>query len=685
MAFILIMGFIMQSNLQGKLDFNRWQRTAEALLFKRDDSTRPLLWGPVTRKRLMRSVLLYASLYLLAASLMVFTDSDSVAAFATGLIAPATGFLYWANPAGVFQWWYLGLTVVAVSAFAIGMVLWFATGNIIAPVFMWIATAVAAAQVSHVLPASIVALPWPFASHLLLLLAPLLIGLAFVTRAELAKKDAARLQRFLERKAVTARQTELFEQSSEQSSEQSTEQSLGLVSGRSLEQASELSVADLQLMRALLDRSLQPVDQFEGFDWLDQFQTAALRYQINFVSYALSASSQVHLPAAQAYMQTAQHNLAQKLLDPRVWGYWKFENMWGNFATSADPIPRDNIMLSGFLAAQFGLARRLVAMHGFDGEDGVVFTTKSGQEFRYSLTRICELLKQQYQRAPFGLLACEPNWVFPLCNSITALGMRTLDTQLGTSHWDDIADRFGDSLATEFTSSNGLFVPFRSSRTGIAAPLIGGGAMQTFPCLFLNALLPEVAARQWSLARENLTEEKGRRALWPVDIGNYRLNRSASTGACAAVAVEMGDSDTALRLLDYLEEDYPLRVEAGVAHRPGVSLWSHALEFTARAGGANALRDATLSKATSGPVIAKAEYPDILLASAKSNDGCLRAVIYPGVQSGKKSLTIGGLDSTRAYRVDADQTYKVIADEKGEACVELLIDGRSPLSITPVS
>lgn len=650
----------MQSNLLKKLDLINWQQLVEGLVLKPTEQGGRM--GPITRKRVIRTVLLYACVYLLAASCIGFSQGTSVTAFASGLIAPGAGFLYWANPAGDYQWWYIGLYVASIGVFAIGMVLWFATGNIIAPFFTWLATAIAAAQASQLLPDNIVGMPWPVVSTGLLLLAPLLVALGFVARAELAKKQAARYQRFCETRPASVTQTP------------------------STESYSELTVSDLQVMRSLLDRSLQPVDQFEGFDWLDQFQTAALRYQINFVSYALSASSQVHLPAAQAYMHTAQNNLAEKLLDPRVWGYWKLENMWGNFATSADPIPRDNIMLSGFLAAQFGLARRLVAMHDYDGADGVVFKTKKGQEFRYSLTQICEILKHQYQRAPFGLLACEPNWVFPLCNSITALGMRSLDTQLGTSHWDDIADRFGHSLATEFTSPGGLFVPFRSSRTGIAAPLIGGGAMQSFPCLFLNALLPEAAARQWSLARENLTEAKGRRALWPVDIGNYRFNRSASIGACAAVAVEMGDADTAQRLLGFLEEDYPLQVDdVGVAHRSGVSLWAHALEFTARAGGTNALRHATTSKPVAGPVIAKADYPDVLMASAKSKDGCLHAVLYPGTQAGKKSLTIGGLHPLRSYRVNAERSSVVHADENGETPIEVLVDGRSVVSVVPVS
>lgn len=108
-----------------------------------------------------------------------------------------------------------------------------------------------------------------------------------------------------------------------------------------------------------------------------------------------------------------------------------------------------------------------------------MFKKSDSKEFRYSLSHINRELSEHYKKADYGLLACEPNWVFPLCNSITATGLRALDTQTGSSDWESIADRFKQSLQSEFTSGCGLLVPFRSSRTGIAAPLIGGGAMQS--------------------------------------------------------------------------------------------------------------------------------------------------------------------------------------------------------------
>ncbi len=619
----------------------------------------PLPWGPVTRKRLLRTVLIYACVFLLAFFLQQYAESQRLQAFATGLMLPGAGFLYWANPMGDAFLVYLALAAVSVAGYVVAIVLWFATGNMVAPVSMWLLAAVAAAWVPSALPVSEAGVPWPMAVAVLRIGVPLMILMAFVSKAERSEQQKRNQVR------VEADAKESFIPSASTNS--------------------ELSLQDLQKMRALLDRSLQPVNEFKGFDWIDQFQTASLRYQINFVSYALSVASHVHLPAAHGYMHEAQHRLAYKLTDPRVWGYWQLENMWGNLRTSADPIARDNIMLSGFLSAQVGLARGLVGLNEFDLPESLVFKQCDKRDYRYSLSQINRTVAGHYAKATYGLLACEPNWVFPLCNAITATGLRALDTQTGSNDWEVIADRFEQSLHTEFTSANGLLVPFRSSRTGIAAPMIGGGAMQALPCLFLNTVLPDIAVSQWQITRDNLSESAGKRSMWPVDIGNYRINRSASYGACAATAVEMGDRETANRILGYLDEDCPLVVSNGVAHRPQASLWAHALEFVAIAGDHNALQSATTGvKDQAAPVIKKIAYPDVLLASAKSTvNGGIKAVMYPGDTAGKKYFVVSGLMPGKAYLQQAGESCQVVADHHGEARLCVVVDGRTEVSLTP--
>lgn len=100
---------------------------------------------------------------------------------------------------------------------------------------------------------------------------------------------------------------------------------------------SPLSDEALALARFALDRALQPIENFEGFQFVDQFQTAATRYQIAQTGYALSLLN-ARLPAFRGYLREAQENLIHNQTDHRIWRYWRFENAWGNFNLNPDPV-----------------------------------------------------------------------------------------------------------------------------------------------------------------------------------------------------------------------------------------------------------------------------------------------------------------------------------------------------------
>lgn len=110
----------------------------------------------------------------------------------------------------------------------------------------------------------------------------------------------------------------------------------------------ELSQDELEHLRYGLEGALQPVDSFWGFDRRDQFQLTATRYQINLLAYTLANAHYSRMPAFHGYMAQAQRNLIEKMLVPEIWRYWRLENRWGNLRNSADPVIRDNIMLTGY-------------------------------------------------------------------------------------------------------------------------------------------------------------------------------------------------------------------------------------------------------------------------------------------------------------------------------------------------
>lgn len=613
------------------------------------------IWSPTLRRRLLRTSAAYAGVLLAAVVLALFTHDDKMHAFALGLMGPGFGFLMWATPGTPSFAPHLALWIAGMAAFAGAVVFWFATGAIVAPILIWLAEAVLAANCGD-------GRAWPTAVWItpVGIIAALDVALVLaVASGQRAKAERRRANAYLAGCRCEP-------------------------SPVSPPPAGELSRDDLRRMRLLLDRALQPIDDFEGFEWIDQFQTAAIRYQSNFISYALSIAQAERLPAFQAYLSKAQENLVLKQMDHRVWRYWRLESLWGNLRDDIDPVPRDNIMFTGFLATQIALFQAASGSRRFDAPGSLSFRHPSGRVFTYSLPELVDVLAAGFRRAELGLLACEPNWVYPLCNMISACSIRAYDAGSGGAHWTRIAPTFRESLESDFLRCDGWIVPFVSSAVGLA-PTVGGAVMQSFPCLFLDALFPDIARRQWLLARRELTPARLRRALWPIDVGNYRLTRASSYAASAAAAVEMGDADVATRLLDALERDCPETTCEDVTHRPRASLWAHAVEFLARAGREGSLHRLVVQQPLTarGPFISEAAYPDILPASAHTSGGTLHAVLYPGHGAGIRMLTIGGLDPGRSYFVRACDERRIMADHSGEMRIDIALENRTELHVAP--
>ncbi len=117
----------------------------------------------------------------------------------------------------------------------------------------------------------------------------------------------------------------------------------------------ELTVDQLATQRFLLDRALQPVGEWAGFDVTNQYLMGAFRYQCNFSMWALALAQYAHTPAFQGYVNLAQRNLIEKMTERKVWEFWRQENLFGNLDPNPDPIRRDNIMYSGYYSLMLEL------------------------------------------------------------------------------------------------------------------------------------------------------------------------------------------------------------------------------------------------------------------------------------------------------------------------------------------
>jgi len=98
---------------------------------------RRLPWGPVTARRLARTTGLYLAILLAGWILANATSRAELQALALGVMVPGGGFLAWADPGQAHALCAIGLAAGTIALFAVALVIWFATGNVVLPAVIW--------------------------------------------------------------------------------------------------------------------------------------------------------------------------------------------------------------------------------------------------------------------------------------------------------------------------------------------------------------------------------------------------------------------------------------------------------------------------------------------------------------------------------------------------------------------
>lgn len=622
------------------------------------------LFGAITKSRVLRLAWIYLLLLAVGSALLHGSRSDSLQIFGLGLILPGAGFLAHADFDTAQGLAHLAVALLAFAAFVISVGVWFGTGNVLAPPLVWLLAAGWAATMRHgfVQPEAI----WTVYT---------LVGAAatLTLTGMLAWFFAARRRRRLDNAWLASQASKLGE--------------IFTATAEPAASLPEMSLTHLQRLRFALDRALQPVGQFEGFETLDQFQTAATRYQINFLAYGIALTQARFAPAFGGYLHQAQTALLDKQAEHRVWSYWGLENLWGNLRRDPDPVARENIMYTGFVALQMALFGASTGRDDFSQPGRLDLRHPSGKRYSHNFTSLVASLERGYRDSAFFLVACEPNWIYPLCNTIGTSALLAHDAQQGTARWASHAQRFRTHLEDEFLDGFGRYVPCRSARTGLALPAIGGVMPLAMPCYFLNAIAPDLAQRQWLLLRRGLFDRSGnfrRSAFWPIDTGNYGFSRASAYTATALAAAELGDSAVRAACLQALEEECPGVLRGGVIHRPKASVWSHGVELMALASERNGFgKLLAKTRDASGPRLEALSYPEVLVASAHAEAGRLQAVLYAGVKEGAYVLGLAGLQPGLEYRVTGAMVTSLTADADGTAKLPIELAGRTCLAIEP--
>ena len=618
--------------------------------------------GPITAAKLTRTAIAYGGLCALGLAPTLLGLSPAWRAAGLGLWFPGAGFL----ASGGFSLLLLPLTL---ALFGLAVFAWFGSAMIPAPVAVWLGAAVLAGALAG--DESWAGAAW--------LVPALTAGAAFALHRRNAARRAAGRSARVERSAFLPRELARV-----------AEFSPAPAAGER-----ELAPDQLAAARYLYDRALQPIGELNGFDRVDQFQTSALRYQINHAGYALAELQCHYAPSFHGYLAKAQRNLIEQYLQKPVWSYWCYETSWGhvNF-TDWDPAARDNIMLTGWLGLHVNLYLSSSGDRRYAQPGSLPFRLNARTTYAHDVHTLAASVAANFARADYCLYPCEPNWVYPICNHYGMTSLVLHDRLFGASDAKQSLPRWLHSLDTEFTDESGSVVGLRSEITGLRFPFPAGDAGFA---LFASCFAPERAQRQWAVARHGLAQAIVRdgqgkpRLRLPgagFDFGNYRRGWAGTWASIAAGAGEFGDEEIAEAAANALEADGQRSEDRGVVHYAAMSNLSNiqAVSGKLRRTGdfRRAVTEGPAESALRGPLLADAKYPEVLVARAFSRGENLDLVLYPGAAPGVQRLGFERLAPGATYQVRTAPSVRFTADANGAAHVDVALHGRTALEIVRV-
>ncbi|MBV9510578.1 MAG: hypothetical protein JO303_09895 [Caulobacteraceae bacterium] len=615
--------------------------------------------GPVTAARLRRTFMAYIVFLILGAAPLATSLGAAWRAAGVGLWFPGAGFLADGG-------WAVLLLPIALALFATAVFAWFGSGMILAPAVIWLGSAALAGA----LAGERIWTPGPFIA------AFLLAGAA----AEAARRATLRRRAGA---AVLRTRTEGLPKA-----EAAYAERVDLAAPPSV---GELSREDLSAVRYALDRALQPLEAFNGYDIRDIFQTAALRYQINYAGYALSQVQTQYAPSFHGYLSLAQRNLIEKYLLRRVWDYWVYESIWGHLnVTNWDPAGKDNIMLTGYFEPQVAVYASTTGDDRYAQPGALTFRLNDRLAWRHDVHTINQSVLDNLRQSPYCLYPCEPNWIYPACNLRGMAGIAAHDMAYGTHDLDEFIAPFLHHLETEFTGPSGEIIALRSSLTGLQLPFPASDLAYVNT---LNIFAPARARRRWVLGAAELQKailvRDGKPVLGlpdaGIDFGNYR--KGARTFAAASILCssrEFGDADFSAAAQNTLDLMCG-RSEAGQVISYAGSNLANLTALIGRVSSRDGIRrlhnTPPSSGVKTGPLLTEAPYPDVLVARAVSDGRDLELVLYASVDGSSQEIGLSRLQPGAAYGVDGRPDLDFKADDRGEARLRLALKGRTALHI----
>ncbi|MCW2751853.1 MAG: ldi 1, partial [Aeromicrobium sp.] len=423
----------------------------------------------------------------------------------------------------------------------------------------------------------------------------------------------------------------------------------------------------------------------------DQYREAALRYQLNALSYGLSMSQFTRTPAFSGYLAEAQRNAIEKMLQRKVWGYWAKENAWGNLRWDPEPVENnENIMLTGFHGLMVGMYETLNDDR-YSQPGGLAYRWSADRTYDHSLGTLAASIHRNMGGSDYALFPCEPNWIYTVCNTF---GLNTLvshDRLHGTTYADEVRPRLQEGYETEFMRPDGKIVGVRARHLGLSWNFWASPSVQMTTAYWMHAGLPELSQRTWWLLREGgLTLRDGLLELPKflsngLDPGNYQLGRDTFGQIVTIMAArEVGDEEYAVAAQRTIDEREPVEEADGVRRLKDSSGLANHYANLGRFGRRSGLRDLVAHGVPdvwrTGPMLAEAAYPEVLVAKAVTDGSALDLVLLPGAGPVRTKLAIERLVPGRAYAVSGGVS-SLTADTDGRALVEIDLGGRHEVRI----
>jgi hypothetical protein len=203
----------------------------------------------------------------------------------------------------------------------------------------------------------------------------------------------------------------------------------------------------------------QDIADFSNFQSVDEQGVSACRYSVAFSAYFLAAEQYHKFPAWQETIKTAQDRLIHRMIEKRIWQYWehespgvtKFEpNMDRPYPARKDPVAYRNIMYSGHLGQMINLYQMLYNDRKWDAPGSIVFKWDDHTQFTYDNRSLQEAMFLQMINNPVPGIECEPNAIFPACNTHPMLSWLLYDQMHGSRYFDAAHPLFDNFFESQF-------------------------------------------------------------------------------------------------------------------------------------------------------------------------------------------------------------------------------------------